>query len=116
MEVSRRGASLFLHLHRGERLHFQRPAVDPLFQSVARHVGKNALGILLTGMGKDGAQGLLAMKQAGAITIAQDEASSIVWGMPKAAIDLQAAQRVLPLDVMPQEIVRFAERRILYES
>jgi len=108
MEVMRKGASLFLHLHKGERIQFQRPAVDVLFHSVARHVGKNAMGILLTGMGKDGAEGLLAMRKAGSLTIAQDEASSIVWGMPKAAIDLNAPLRVLPLEVVPETILQFA--------
>ncbi|MFQ3620705.1 MAG: chemotaxis response regulator protein-glutamate methylesterase [Spirochaetales bacterium] len=109
MEVVRRGASLFIHLHKGERIQFQRPAVDVLFKSIARHVGKNALGILLTGMGKDGAQGLLAMKEAGALTMAQDEASSIVWGMPKAAVDLQATQKIVSLENIPNEIVSFAK-------
>ncbi|MCX7786843.1 MAG: chemotaxis response regulator protein-glutamate methylesterase [Spirochaetes bacterium] len=108
MEVVRRGASMFLHLHKGERIQFQRPAVDVLFRSVAKQVGKNALGILLTGMGKDGAEGLLAMRQSGAITVAQDEASSIVWGMPKAAIDLNAALRVLSLEGIPETIIQFA--------
>ena len=74
-----------------------RPSVDVLFQSVAKSVGANAIGILLTGMGSDGAQGLLAMAQAGAHTIAQDEATSIVFGMPRAAISLGAAGVVAPI-------------------
>ncbi|MFQ3547828.1 MAG: CheB methylesterase domain-containing protein, partial [Termitinemataceae bacterium] len=89
------------------RVHFQRPAVDVLFHSVSREVGKNALGILLTGMGRDGSQGLLAMKQAGALTVAQDEASSIVWGMPRSAVELGAASKVLPLGAIAQEIIGF---------
>ncbi|MCA1949188.1 MAG: chemotaxis response regulator protein-glutamate methylesterase [Treponema sp.] len=107
MEVQRRGASLFINLNQKERIHFQRPAVDMLFHSVAREVGQNALGILLTGMGRDGAEGLLAMKKAGALTIAQDEESSIVWGMPRSAVELGAAGKVLPLEKVPEEIITF---------
>ncbi len=107
MEVVRRGASLFINLNQKERIHFQRPAVDVLFHSVAREVGQNALGILLTGMGRDGAEGLLAIKKAGALTIAQDEASSIVWGMPRSAVELSAAAKVLPLEKVSEEIIRF---------
>ncbi|AEJ20449.1 protein-glutamate methylesterase/protein-glutamine glutaminase [Gracilinema caldarium] len=107
MEIVRKGASLFINLNQKERIHFQRPAVDVLFRSVAREVGKNALGILLTGMGRDGAEGLLAMKKAGAQTIAQDEDSSIVWGMPRAAVELGAATKVLPLSKVPQSIIEF---------
>lgn len=107
MEVQRRGASLFINLNQKERIHFQRPAVDMLFHSVAREVGQNALGILLTGMGRDGAEGLLAMKKAGALTIAQDEESSIVWGMPRSAVELGAAGKVLPLQKVPEEIITF---------
>jgi two-component system, chemotaxis family, protein-glutamate methylesterase/glutaminase len=75
-----------------------RPAVNVLFQSVARNYGPAAIGVLMTGMGEDGAHGLLAMRQAGAYTLAQDEASCVVFGMPKAAIDLGAVEEVLPLD------------------
>lgn len=114
MEVSRRGASLFIHLHQGERVHFQRPAVDVLFHSVAQTTGKNAFGILLTGMGKDGAAGLLSMKQKGALTAAQDERTSIVWGMPRAAIELGAAGQVLSLEQIPHAILSFAaEKKII---
>jgi len=77
---------------------FSRPAVDRLFHAVARHAGAHACAALLTGMGKDGAAGLLAIRQAGGVTIAQDEATSVVWGMPAAAIEVQAAQSVRPLD------------------
>ena len=111
MEVTRRGASLFIHLHQGERVQFQRPAVDVLFHSVARAAGKNALGILLTGMGKDGAEGLLAMKQSGALTIAQDERTSIVWGMPRVAVELGAAEKVLPLERIPEAILDFSSEK-----
>ncbi|MEW6426695.1 MAG: chemotaxis response regulator protein-glutamate methylesterase [Thermodesulfobacteriota bacterium] len=74
-----------------------RPSVDVLFQSASRYAGKSAIGVLLTGMGDDGARGLLELKQAGAVTIAQDEASCVVFGMPRAAISLGAAKLVVPL-------------------
>jgi two-component system chemotaxis response regulator CheB len=80
--------------------------VDVLFRSAAQVAGSNALGIIMTGMGDDGARGLLEMRQAGAATVAQDEASSVVFGMPKEAIALGAAERVLPLDRLAGEIVR----------
>jgi len=98
LEVERRGATLYTRLTQGERVHFQRPAVDVLFQSVAQALGRNVAAALLTGMGRDGADGMVALKQVGARTIAQDEASSVVWGMPKAAIDAGGAGEVLPLD------------------
>lgn len=98
LEVERRGASLYTRLTDAERVHFQRPAVDVLFDSVARALGRNVAAAVLTGMGRDGAEGLLALRKAGARTIAQDEASSVVWGMPKAAVDVGAAAEVLPLD------------------
>jgi two-component system chemotaxis response regulator CheB len=82
----------------GDPVCFSRPAVDRLFHAVARHAGRRACAALLTGMGKDGAAGLLAIRQAGGFTIAQDEATSVVWGMPAAAVELKAAQTVLPLD------------------
>jgi len=97
MVLKRSGAQYLVRLKDGPRVHYQRPAVDVLFQTVAKVAGKNAVGTILTGMGADGAKGLLAMKNAGAQTIAQDEATSIVFGMPKEAIKLGAAEKVLPL-------------------
>lgn len=82
----------------GPQVCYQRPSVDVLFASVAEAAGRDAVGVLLTGMGNDGAQGMLAMKNAGAQTIAQDEASCIVYGMPREAVKLGAAKTVLPLD------------------
>ena len=87
-------------LHSGPKLHYQRPAVDELFQSAARHAGSAAIGILLTGMGKDGAEGLLAMRKTGCHTIVQDEATCVVFGMPREAILLGAAVEMLPLDAI----------------
>jgi len=98
MILKTKGTERTLTIASGPKVCNQRPAVDPLFDSVAERVGRNCLGILLTGMGKDGAQGLLRIHEAGGHTIAQDEETSVVWGMPKAAIDLGAADRVMALD------------------
>src|SRR5690606_31061734 len=81
----------------GPPVHHQRPAVDVLFPSVARCAGRSAAGALLTGMGADGARGLLQMRESGAHTVAQDERSCVVFGMPREAIQLGAAREVLPL-------------------
>jgi two-component system chemotaxis response regulator CheB len=87
-----------------------RPSVDVLFRSAARFAGANAVGIIMTGMGDDGARGLLEMKQAGAYTVAQNEETSVVFGMPKEAIARGAADRVLPLEKLATEIVRAGGR------
>ncbi|MCJ2117928.1 chemotaxis response regulator protein-glutamate methylesterase [Methylobacterium sp. J-001] len=84
-----------------------RPSVDVLFRGAAQCAGANALGIIMTGMGDDGANGLLEMRRAGALTVAQDEESCVVFGMPKEAIERGAAAKVLPLDRLPAEIIRF---------
>jgi two-component system chemotaxis response regulator CheB len=83
-----------------------KPSVDVLFRSAAKFAGRNALGIIMTGMGDDGAKGLLEMHTAGARTIAQDEDSCVVFGMPKEAIKLGAADEVLPLDTIARAICR----------
>jgi two-component system, chemotaxis family, protein-glutamate methylesterase/glutaminase len=90
----------------GPRVCYQRPSVDVLFRSVAEAATKDAVGVILTGMGNDGAKGLLAMKEAGARTIAQDEASSIVFGMPKEAIQIGAVDQICPLDRVANAILR----------
>jgi two-component system, chemotaxis family, protein-glutamate methylesterase/glutaminase len=100
------GARYMVKLKDGPPVHYQRPSVDVLFQSVARNAGGNAVGVLLTGMGADGAKGLLSMKQNGAYTIAQDKKSSVVFGMPKEAINLGAACEVAPLAQISQAIMR----------
>ncbi len=87
-----------------------RPSGEYLFRSVAEHFGPAGLGILLTGMGQDGAHGLKRLKDAGGRTIAQDEQSSVIFGMPKSAIDLEAADKILPLDRISTEIVRFSQQ------
>lgn len=99
------------HLTQSPPVHYCRPAVDVLFRSAAQSVGKNTVAALLTGMGADGARGLLTLRAAGARTFAQDEASSIVFGMPKAAIELGAAEKVVSLHEMPQAIVSAVTER-----
>jgi two-component system chemotaxis response regulator CheB len=108
--LRRSGASYLVQVKDGPRVNRHRPSVDVMFQSVAQAAGKNAIGVILTGMGGDGARGLLAMRQAGASTVAQDEATSVVWGMPKVAIDVGAAERILPLPAIASEIVRIASQ------
>ncbi len=105
MLLYRRGGTYYVNIKNGPRVHYQRPSVDVLFQSVAKNAGKNAVGILLTGMGADGAKGLLAMRKSGADTIAQDEASCVVFGMPKEAIRLGAVDEVVPLSKVSQTII-----------
>lgn len=106
MEVIRSGARFETRLVPGPPVNHSRPSVDVLFRSCARELGPNAVGILLTGMGNDGAQGLRAMRDAGARTIAQDEASCIVFGMPKEAILLGAAESIVSLELMAQALLQ----------
>ena len=105
MTVRRSGGIYLVDCQEGENVNGHCPSVDVLFHSVARYVAGNAVGVILTGMGGDGADGLLAMRQAGAKTIAQDEASCVVFGMPKVAIERGAVERIGPLDSIPQMIV-----------
>lgn len=105
MVISRSGAQYHVKLHQEALLHGVRPAADYLMRSVAKYAGANAIGVVLTGMGKDGAEGLLEMKKAGSFNIAQDEKSCTVFGMPKAAIDLQAIHKVVSLDRIANEII-----------
>jgi len=109
LEVERVGRQLRTVLHQGERVNGHRPAVDVLFHSVAEVVGARSIAALLTGMGRDGAAGMLAMREAGAHTLAQDEATCVVFGMPKAAIDCGAAVDVVALDDIPQRLMRAIE-------
>ncbi|MGM0530519.1 MAG: protein-glutamate methylesterase/protein-glutamine glutaminase [Bacteroidota bacterium] len=108
--LKRSGARYYVEVKEGPMVNRHRPSVDVLFRSVARYAGRNAMGIILTGMGRDGAAGLLEMKQAGAKTIAQDEKSSVVYGMPKEAIELNAVDKILPL----QEMAKFIETSYKY--
>jgi len=97
LKVVRSGAKFVCRLDDGEPVNRHKPSVDVMFRSVAEQVGRNAVGVILTGMGADGAKGLQAMKEAGAPTIAQDEATSVVWGMPGEAVKLGVVDHVLPL-------------------
>jgi two-component system chemotaxis response regulator CheB len=105
MLLNRSGGNYVVKIKNGPRVHHQRPAVDVLFQSVAKNAGPNAVGVVLTGMGSDGAKGLLAMKRQGACTIAQDEQTSVVFGMPKEAIKIGAADKVVPLSNVSHAII-----------
>jgi two-component system chemotaxis response regulator CheB len=105
MVLRRSAGRFFVNVRTGPRVCYQRPSVDVLFQSVSETAAAGAIGVLLTGMGSDGAQGLLRMRQAGAHTIAQDEASCVVFGMPREAIALGAAAQVLPLSAVPAAIL-----------
>lgn len=108
--LERQGARYYVSVREGPLVSRHRPSVDVLFRSAARTAGSNAAGIIMTGMGDDGARGLLEMKQAGARTIAQDEATSVVFGMPKEAIARGAADRIVPLSAIPNELLRATER------
>ena len=105
MELSRSGAYYSVKLHQEPLIHGVRPAADYLMKSVAKYAGANAIGVVLTGMGKDGAEGLLTMKNAGSYNIAQDEKTCIVYGMPKAAVDLEAIHALMPLNKIAAEII-----------
>jgi two-component system, chemotaxis family, protein-glutamate methylesterase/glutaminase len=97
MVLVKNGARYQVRIKDGPRVHFQRPSVDVLFNSVALNSGQNAIGVILTGMGADGAKGLLSMHSSGAHTIAQDEKSCVIYGMPKEAVELGGVDEVLPL-------------------
>jgi two-component system, chemotaxis family, protein-glutamate methylesterase/glutaminase len=105
MVLQASGARYGVRIKDGPPVHHSRPCVDVLFGSVARSAGRNAVGVLLTGMGADGAKGMLAMRESGAHTIAQDEASCVVFGMPKEAIKLGGAAEVLPLPRIPDAVM-----------
>lgn len=103
--VRREGQKYFCQLHDGPLVNRHKPSVDVLFRSVAQSAGKNATGVILTGMGDDGAVGMQELQATGAYTIAQDEKSSVVWGMPGSAVRLGAADEVLPLDAIAGRIL-----------
>jgi two-component system chemotaxis response regulator CheB len=107
MVLTRSGAQYYVDVVDGPLVSRHRPSVDVLFRSVAKYAGKNALGMIMTGMGDDGAAGLLEMREAGARTIGQDEATCVVYGMPKEAWKRGAVERVLPLPAFPSEITAF---------
>jgi len=106
MEVHSQGMGFCVKVYEGERVNLHRPSVDVLFRSCATALGRNAYGVILTGMGADGARGMLEMKQANGHTIAQDEATCVVFGMPKEAIRLGGVDQVLPLDQIGQALLQ----------
>ena len=111
LTVVRRGEKLKCHLSRSQAVSGHRPSVDVMFESVAKVMGAAAAGALLTGMGRDGALGLKAMRDAGALTIGQDEATSTIYGMPRAALEVGAVTRQLPLEAIGSELVRHCRAR-----
>ncbi len=110
LELARSGAHFHCHLHDGPAVSGHRPSVDVLFRSVAAVAGPNAVGLILTGMGQDGASGLLAMREAGASTFGQDEASCLIYGMPRAAKLLGAVGAERPLTKLASELLHAAQR------
>ncbi len=107
MLLKRVGGTYYVEVRTGPLVFHQRPSVDVLFLSVARFAGANAVGVIMTGMGRDGAAGLLEMKKAGAYTVAQDEASCVVFGMPKEAIRLGGVDKVVSLPDIPRTLMNF---------
>jgi two-component system chemotaxis response regulator CheB len=105
LEIERLGGYYVVKLHQKPLIHGVRPAADYMMKSVASYAGKNAIGVVLTGMGKDGAMGLLSMKQAGAVTFAQSERSCVIFGMPRAAIQQGGVDHVLDLDQIGPQIL-----------
>ena len=108
MLLQRSGANYYVALKDGPHVCHQRPSVEVLFNSVAKYAGANAIGAILTGMGDDGATGLLNMRQAGAHTLAEDEQTCVVFGMPKEAIARGGAERVVPLGKVAETLVSLA--------
>ena len=104
MRVKKVGSRYQVQVYEGEKISGHCPSVDLLFESVAREVGDKAIGVILTGMGYDGAKGLLSMRRAGARTIGQDEKSSVVYGMPKVAFNVGAVEKQAPLERIHQHI------------
>ena len=107
MALGRSGANYVVRLDQGQPVNRHRPSVDVLFRSAAVHAGKNAVGVMLTGMGKDGAEGMLAMKDAGAYNFAQDEATCVVYGMPREAVQIGAVDEVGPIQNLAEMVLGF---------
>lgn len=111
VKLSRHGADYRIKLDDGALVSGHKPSVDVMFQSMADTVGKNAVACILTGMGKDGAQGMLALRESGAITMAQDEASCVVYGMPKVAVEIGATEHIFPLEKMSKALTKAVEKK-----
>ncbi len=105
MLLRRSGARYYVQVKNGPMVHHQRPAVDVLFNSTAQYAGSNAVGVILTGMGSDGADGMLKMKASGARTVAQDEATCVVFGMPKEAIKRECVDKISPIRQISQHVL-----------
>jgi two-component system chemotaxis response regulator CheB len=112
-EVRRFGGEYRISLVEGPTVSGHVPSVDVLFRSIAKHAGRNGIGLLLTGMGADGAEGLLELRRAGGRTFAQDKESCAVWGMPAAAVELNAAEQVLPLERLPRAALSSVEQGVV---
>lgn len=111
LAIEKRGGHWYTALLDGPPVHHQRPAVDVLFESVARSAGPQAIGVLLTGMGADGAAGMLKIRQAGGVTFSEHPSTCVVWGMPRAAVELDAVDAQIPLPEMAAEVYRAAQLR-----
>ena len=107
MMLRRSGAQYYVEVADGPLVNRHKPSVDVLFRSVAQVAGRNALGVIMTGMGDDGARGMKEMHDAGARTVAEDESTCVVFGMPKEAIKLGGVDRIVPLDAIPAEIIAY---------
>jgi two-component system chemotaxis response regulator CheB len=107
MMLKRSGAQYYVEVKDGPVVNRHKPSVDVLFRSVAQVAGRNALGVIMTGMGDDGARGMKEMHDAGAQTVAEDESTCVVFGMPKVAIDMGGVDKIVPLDKIPQEIIAY---------
>jgi two-component system chemotaxis response regulator CheB len=109
MLLQQSGTRYLVRIKNGPAVNYHRPSVDVLFQSVARSAGSGVIGVLLTGMGADGAKGLLAMHEKGAYTLAQDEQTCVIFGMPREAVKLGAVDDVMPIQRIPRAIVSFLQ-------
>ena len=110
MRLKKVGERYRVECFEGEKVNGHCPSIDVLFESVAKEVGEGAIGVILTGMGYDGAKGLLAMRRKGARTLGQDQKSSVVYGMPKVAFEIGAVERQIPLETMAQALVTLLRR------
>jgi two-component system chemotaxis response regulator CheB len=111
LTISASGTKKICHVIQTEKVNRHRPAVDVMFNSILESYGSKVVAVMLTGMGADGAEGMLKLKQAGAITYAQDEATSVVWGMPQAALNIGAVDEVLPLQKISEKMLKSAQQK-----
>ena len=111
LTIATSGAKKVCRIIQTEKVNRHRPAVDVMFNSILDYYGSKVVAVMLTGMGADGANGMLRLKQAGAITYAQDQATSVVWGMPQAAFNIGAVDEVLPLQNISQQMLKSAQKK-----